>query len=185
MKKIIFFTCAIFFSIALRLYYKPYGVFDLSFSVPESDQETPITIHLDKIEAEMNNRVIKFSISDHPTEINDVWFSKNYSKYWNKRPSMWIERHGVSSSRFYEESLKIISSRSNIEKYNRCVFDVDVTNVISYNCYTEDNFTDHGIIADIPVEMKIFIARLKVYDKKIGKMGPINECVGNVGYCDR
>lgn len=98
---------------------------------------------------------------------------------------MWIERHGVSSSRFYEESLKIISSRSNIEKYKRCVFDVDVINVISYNCYTEDNLTDHGIITDIPVEMKIFIARLKVYDKKIGKMGPINECVGNVGYCDR
>lgn len=185
MKKMIFLICAVLLSIGIWLYAKPYGVLDFSFSNPDSDQDTLITISLDKIETEMNNRVIRFSISDHPTEINDVWFSKNYSKYWNKRPSMWIERHGVSSSRFYDKSLKIISNRSNVEKYKRCVFDVNVTNVISYNCYTEDNFTDHGIIADIPVEMKIFIARLKVYDKKIGKMGPVNECAGNVGYCDR
>ena len=185
MKKILYLYIFIVFAVLIGLYTKPYGLFDLSMSTTHADHNVDMVFQMKKIDLQMNKKELKFSIVDHPREVNGAWFSQDYKRYWESKPSAWLERHGNNSSQFYDELVRDLSRNADVENFKRCVLDIQDYDNVSYICYMKGNQRYQGFLKNLSANGRKFINRLEKYDSKIQKMGPRNVCKENVGYCNQ
>lgn len=75
-EKILYSFSIIILVVCICFFAKPYKTFDFSFAKPSSNKNIIVYIGIDKIGVEVDKNNLKFTIINHPDEVNGLYFSK-------------------------------------------------------------------------------------------------------------